>query len=101
MAIPWPPGLARLGTVHFRHGSKNPKLVGFLPDGKRLLFYEGMGTDTDLRVYDVETGKVLQTFPVQAERLWKVALSPDAKLLAAVVEPLKWNWEPTRHQSEY
>ncbi|KAJ5115953.1 WD40-repeat-containing domain protein [Penicillium angulare] len=67
-ALEIPPGPAR-GVMS----------VEFSPDGQLL----ASGWDEAVRVWDVSTGKLKQTFECPSEAPWSVAFSPDGLLLAA------------------
>ena len=53
--------------------------LAFRPDGKLL----ALGTFKEVRLVEVESGKVVATLPGAAEDVRAVAFSPDGKLLAA------------------
>jgi tricorn protease-like protein len=53
--------------------------LAYRPDGKLL----ALGTFKEVRLVEVETGKIVATLPGEAEDVRAVAFSPDGKLLAA------------------
>ena len=74
--------LARFGTTRFRHGGLVDRLV-FTPDGRTLV---SIGGEAGMRLWDVTNGK--ETRPFSALRTgWKSAISPDGKMVAALVLP--------------
>lgn len=98
---PLPPGaLARMGSLRWRHGDA-VSYVAFSSDGKAVLT---AANDNTIRLWDRETGKEIRRFdmpgvqPVQPGARpgmvgWntfgrgssRIAVSPDGKLLAAVL----------------
>src|SRR5262249_2480772 len=58
--------------------------VAFSPDGRSLASVDGV--DRTVNVWDVETGQVLRTLPVDTAGLSDLTLSPDGRLLAAAGE---------------
>ena len=54
--------------------------VVFSPDGKTLA---SGNDDNTLHLWDVETSKLIKTFPGHSRRIWQVAFSPDGKTLAS------------------
>jgi RNA polymerase sigma factor (sigma-70 family) len=77
---PLPDGaVVRLGTVRFRHADGVTCSV-FGPDGKTLVTGSHDGT---ARLWDAATGKELRRFAGHHSAVRHVALSPNAKLLAA------------------
>ncbi len=79
---PLPEGaMARLGTVHFRHG-RNVHSVAFSDDGQTLLSGSFDGT---VRLWDRDTGKELRRFAeLLPYGIVRVAFSPDGKTAAAL-----------------
>jgi RNA polymerase sigma factor (sigma-70 family) len=76
-ALP-PNAIARFGTVRFRQGFSNQRVV-YARDGKTIAIG---GCGRSLGVWDVETGKELfQCFHLQDTQPSAVAFSPDGKLL--------------------
>jgi RNA polymerase sigma factor (sigma-70 family) len=59
--------------------------IFFTPDGKQLVSCGGRVGDNSARVWDLATGKELRRWPIPGG--WKLALSPDGKLLAGIGNP--------------
>src|SRR5688572_230517 len=55
--------------------------VVFSPDGKRL----ASCSNSDVRVWDLATGKELYTYPTKGTNVYGLAFSPDGKRLAVGV----------------
>src|SRR5262249_18298859 len=91
---PLPPGaVARLGTTRFRHSDE---IIGatFSTDGKRLI---SASRRDGIRIWDRDTGKLLQTAPLTQEAATTRGLrleprygthSPDGKIHAAQLEKM-------------
>lgn len=77
---PLPPGaIARLGTVRLRHGGWFAGLA-FSRDGKTLYTASQEG---QVRLWEVGTGRALETFRAADNGLQTLVLSPKGNLLAA------------------
>ena len=76
---PLPQGaIARLGSIQWRH----PGLNGFvLLDGGQTAL--SVGADRNVRTWDLARGKLLRRVELSSDPGWRVALSPDGKILAA------------------
>lgn len=70
----------RLGTARFRHGSREPRGLAFLPDGKTLLTV-GEGKNA-VRLWDLATGQLVRVISTGMDAVGVVALSPDGTRLA-------------------
>jgi WD40 repeat protein len=81
---PLPPGaVARLGTARLRPGFVN--LLAFLPGGRQLLAVSLNERGASVTVMDGNNGKLVGRFEVASLRWNSMALSPDARTLAATV----------------
>ena len=88
-AIPGQYGLARLWAAEPGGGGKPVRdlaesqdvvfAVAFSPDGKKLAT---AGADRIVRVYEIETGKLLVQIEDHADWIFDIAFSPDGKRLA-------------------
>jgi hypothetical protein len=74
------------GGVRWRIATTERRLYGswgvpiaFTPDGRRLAL---LGEGFDVRVWDVESGQILQTFAGHRHGLTSVAFAPDGRTLA-------------------
>lgn len=55
--------------------------LAFAPDGKALV---SAGRDSTVRLWDVATGKEVRQYRGHSTGVWRLALSPDGKLLASL-----------------
>ena len=56
--------------------------VSFSPDGDELTFVSG-SYDGTLRLWDVETGQIIATFPGHTDEVTSVSFSPDGSMIAS------------------
>ncbi len=84
-----PAGVARLGTLHFRHGHAVTLIVS-TADGTKIVYGGADPMDNHLRLAEtvtgseVTTGRELRTFALGAREVpVSAAISPDDKMLAA------------------
>ncbi len=78
------PGIGRwnVESVGTHGGASNAGSIAVSPDGKRFAVAAGR-SESWLRVYDAENGKLLQMIPLVGRGAEAVAWSPDGKRLAA------------------
>ncbi len=78
------PGIGRWNVepIGVRNGASGSGAIVLSPDRKRFAVVAGRG-ETWLRVYDAETGKLLQMVPLAGRGADSVDWSPDGKRLAA------------------
>lgn len=73
---PLPKGaVARFGSARLRHGDRVNALV-FSPDGKRLF---SASDDFSVRVWDVATGRQIQSIATNASKIVDIAVSQDGE----------------------
>ena len=61
---------------------KPGRIVGYVHDGKSVLVWEGANQSSDLAIYDVETGRLIQRKSMEFEKDWRgygLQLLPDGK----------------------
>ncbi|MBI3725354.1 WD40 repeat domain-containing protein [bacterium] len=100
---PVPPGVrARFGTLRLRH-DRDVASLAFSPDGKT---FASTGSDGEIRLWDVATGKELRRSRRRRGAFLSVAFPPDGKWLAAgtndgvaqvSLETLQESWSETGH----
>lgn len=70
--------------------------LAFSPDGTVLASAGGNTEDFNIRVWDVESGSLLQTLEGHSGIIWTVAFSPDGQMLASVSSDGTgkiWDWQ--------
>ena len=59
--------------------NRRNRSVAFSPDGRII----AAGCDNIIRLWDVNTGQLIQTIKGHTEEVWSVTFSPDGKTLAS------------------
>jgi WD40 repeat protein len=78
-----PPALTPVERATFKGHTAPIDRLAFSPDGKLLVAGGGNTRSTDLKLWDVASGKLLGAFEGHPESLFTYTLSPDGRLLAS------------------
>lgn len=87
--------VARLSIFSTFGEGESLRNLAFSPDGTALASAGGNTDDFDIRLWDVDSGQLLQTLTGHSSIVWRLAFSPDGSMLASASSDgtaKVWDW---------